>query len=460
MNEKKFSLQLEDDVNCTEDYIEKTFEISYITKENTVDTRPIHIIYPKKPKLPMPLVFIAHYSSIAKASEIQNQYLKHGWATASTIDFKLLYNKQLTDNNFVFNNAVLYTLRNMPEFDKNRIAVVGGSAGGYTALMLSGLHLGICCTVANSPVTNVSFNFHKFFPKAYELHMKSREQYTPEEVEKLLEMGRSSDMDVLVKGKTLLKYPITASIAEMFVASADNYKDENDVERCAALSPIGYGKCYSNPLILSHFTSDSLVPIDQITKKYTYPKPGKSLPEDEIFRLPKTVEKITDCALDEVLPKEKTYVNFQPSSKETIRMPYNKDYGFNINIFDEGPMEGYAGHRLMTATGGFISEDYLVYNMEKGAAQTVWLTPEKLENMLDRYNGNSIPLPHRTGVDESLYGSPTIYRKEITEELSDWKNNNSMDALNTVMCELINSIRDENHKKELQSAYNEICKSL
>ncbi len=460
MDEKKFSLQLEENENCTENYIEKIIEISYITKENTVDTRPIHIVYPKKPKAPMPLVFIAHYSITAKASEIQKQYLKHGWATASTCNFKLLYNKQLTDNNFVFNNAVLYTLRNMPEFDKNRIAVTGGSAGGYTALMLSGLHLGICCCVANSPVTNLSFNFHDFFPKAFEMYQKSREQYTPDEINEILKMGRSSDIEVFKKGHTMLKYPIVASIAKMFLESTNNFSDKDDIERCTALSPIGYGKCYSNPLILSHYTSDTLVPIDQITKKYTYPKPGKSLPQDVNFFLPRTTDRVIDCAFDEVLPAEKTHINYQPAHDKTIPIPYNKDYEFNINIFDEGPMESYAGHRLLTASGGLISEEYLAYNMERGAAQTVWLTPEKLENMLDRYNGNSIPLPHRPGVDESLYGSPTIYRKEITEELLDWKNNHSMGDLNAIMEELISSVTDSKHKEELQSAYSNIIKAF
>ena len=456
MNDKAFSLQLAEDVHCTEDYIEKRLEISYITKENTVDTRPIHIVCPKRAKQPMPLVFVAHYPIEADASEIQKQYLKHGWATASVIDFDLLYNKQLTDNNFVFNNAVLYTLKNMPEFDRNRIAVVGGSAGGYTALMLSALHLGICCTVANSPVTNLPFTFHEFFPKTYEMHMKSREPYTPEEIEKFLEMGRSSDIEVVKKGKTILKYPIAANVAEAFMPCTNNFKDKNDVERCTALSPVGYGKCYSNPLILSHYTSDTLVPIDQITKKYTYPKPGKSLPQDVNFFLPKTTARTIDCAFDEVLPAEKTYVRYQPASDETIPMPYDRDYAFNINIFDEGPMEGYAGHRLMSSNGGLVSEEYLMYNMEKGAGQTVWLSVEKLKNMLNRYSGGSIPLPHRSGVHENLYGSPTIYRKEIAEELQDFAKNHTAESINAVMDALLNGITDREHKEKLQTAYQKI----
>ena len=54
----------------------------------------------------------------------------------------------------------------MDEFDTQRIAIVGGSAGGYSALMLSALQMGNCTTIATSPIANVYFNFYQYFQMA------------------------------------------------------------------------------------------------------------------------------------------------------------------------------------------------------------------------------------------------------------------------------------------------------
>ncbi len=58
---------------------------------------------------------------------------------AAPYNFKGEYNGVLETDDLVFNNAALYTLRNLDGIDKQRIAIVGGSAGGYTTLMLNGL---------------------------------------------------------------------------------------------------------------------------------------------------------------------------------------------------------------------------------------------------------------------------------------------------------------------------------
>ena len=150
-------------------------EISYITKDNKVEKRPIHMFLPKEAQRPMPLVFVPHYEMAEDALELR-AYLKKGWAVASVTDFNDIYNGQLTDDDLVFNNAVLYTLRHLPEIDKMRIAVVGGSAGGYTAMMLSALQLGICCTVANAPIDNIYFTFYHYFKKVNHMNQRALEK--------------------------------------------------------------------------------------------------------------------------------------------------------------------------------------------------------------------------------------------------------------------------------------------
>jgi hypothetical protein len=73
------------------------------------------VVYPKGVAKPYPLVYVPHYEIAEDSAELR-AYLKEGWATASTAAFTNDYNKVLTDDDLVFNNAAMYTLRNL----KNR----------------------------------------------------------------------------------------------------------------------------------------------------------------------------------------------------------------------------------------------------------------------------------------------------------------------------------------------------
>src|SRR5690625_5271894 len=124
-----------------EDVGKRQIVIPYISKKKKVEMRPIRLFLPSKASTPMPLVYVAHYEMGEDATELR-AYLEKGWAVCSVTAFDNKYNGQLTDDDLVFNNAALYTLRNLPEIDRMRIAVVGGSAGGYMSLMLNALQLG------------------------------------------------------------------------------------------------------------------------------------------------------------------------------------------------------------------------------------------------------------------------------------------------------------------------------
>ncbi len=150
------------DLPPLENIEERKVEVEYINKEGLVDTRPIRLYIPRGTKQPIPLIFIPHYEMTDDAMELRN-YLSEGWMVASPTDFDNKYNGELTDNDLVFNNAALYTLRHMEEIDNQNIALVGGSAGGYSTLMLNSLQMGINASIANSPITNVYFNFNQYF---------------------------------------------------------------------------------------------------------------------------------------------------------------------------------------------------------------------------------------------------------------------------------------------------------
>ena len=118
--------------------IEKTLvDVTFIDKHDSVVTRQMKLYYPRQASQPLPTIWIPHYEISEDSKELRN-YLEHGWLVASVNDFQGQYNAQSTDDDLVFNNAALYTLRRLPKVDTQRIALVGGSAGGYTTLMLNG----------------------------------------------------------------------------------------------------------------------------------------------------------------------------------------------------------------------------------------------------------------------------------------------------------------------------------
>jgi len=64
-------------------------------------------------------------------------------------------------------------VRHLPEVDPDRVALVGGSAGGYCTAMLTGLQLGLCTSVANGPIANAWFEYEYYFEKADELNRQA-----------------------------------------------------------------------------------------------------------------------------------------------------------------------------------------------------------------------------------------------------------------------------------------------
>jgi len=428
----------------------RRIEIPYITKENKVEQRPVRLFLPEGAAGPMPLIYVPHYEMGEDAGELR-EYLKKGWVVASVAEFENKYNGQLTDDDLVFNNAALYTLRALPEIDKARIAVVGGSAGGYMTLMLNALQLGVCCSIANSPIANVYFNFYRYFQEAGQLNLQALEKLSGEQGDTDdTEKKEKQPIDVM---KSLMGVPIPflAGVSGLFMPILQNFPDLEDVERWEAFSPVALAELFCSPVMINHFTSDVLVPVDQISKRFTYDKPGDSLPDDFNARLPENCAGKLGYSLEERLPREETRVACIPvvDADEDSILPFAADKRFNLNIYDEGPVEGYGSHRVQMGTGRNDDTPYLEEMLSRTAAETNVLTPEKLRSFLERYQGKSVQLPAHVGIDDGVYGSLEIYRKEICEELADWKQDNGSKALEEVFNSVLRAEEDAVCRKEL-----------
>lgn len=442
-------------------------EVPYITREGKVDVRAVHVVMPEAAARPMPLIYVPHYEMGEDSLELRD-YLAKGWAVACPAEFSDNYNGSLTDDDLVFNNAALYTLRHRTQFDRKRIILVGGSAGGYMSLMLSGLQLGHCASIANGPITNVYFNFHYYFNKANALNLQALARILAEKETQGTQAGRSpNEQDQKAENRALdmlknlsgVPIPFLAGLAGLFAPIGDNFPDKEDTERWEALSPVGLADCFCSPVMVNHCTSDVLVPVDQISKRFTYAKPGDSLPEDFDVRLPETFPGKLKYSLEECLPQADTRTEcFKVPEEETsCNLPYDKSKRFNLNIFDDGPIEGYGTHSSRMNAGRRFDVPYLEEMFEKTSAKTCILTPAMLKRLLLRYQGKSIALPAHIGVDDSIYGSLTVYQKEVAEELSDWTDIHGKEALVDIFEEMMKSEADPTYRASLQETMKAIA---
>ena len=428
----------------------RRLEIPYITRSGRTDVRLLQLYLPKDATRPLPVVFSPHYG-LAETSPYLHAYLKNGWAAACPTDCPADCNGRLTDDDLVFNNAALYTLRRLPELDRSRIALVGGSAGGYMALMLNALQLGICCVVANSPLSNIYFNMGRFYE---EVKRVNRSYPDPEPLENA---GPKPDHGFL-NGMEDALIPIPGAVFGFFDQVLENFPDPLDTDRWEAFSPSTLTAQFGSPVLVTHFTSDILVPIDQTTRRFTYPVPGKTLPPDFDSRLPESLPGKLGRSLEDNLPPEqtRTFLVPAPGGETVAPLPYAAERRFNLCIFDEGPVESYGGHRDQPFFGMLDHTAYLAEMFRKTSEQTCVLTPEKLKALLLRLEGESVQLPVRDNADHAVYGSREVLRNEVCEELGDWRRIHGAAALDAVFHRMLEQETERNVRALLREAMDKI----
>lgn len=417
------------------DEIEKEIiDVKYITKDGEIETRQIILYKPAEAEGDIPLIYIPHYAVVENSTDFQS-YIKNGWAAASPYNFQDKYNGELVTDDLVFNNAALYTLRNLDGIDKQRIGIVGGSAGGYTTLMLNELQMGTTASIANSPITNVYFNFHIHFLNSDELNRNS--------------------------GLFDFPIPIQGMVSKSFRPINDNFESDED-SFWEAVSPISMAKTFSNPTVINHFTGDILVPIDQISKNYTYDSNDGTLPDEFNARMDDIYPGILSSSLEEQANPNEIFIKKYeyPNNIVDVEMPYS-DKLLTINIIDDGPISAKGSHTSPNTIGTYDSIPYLKDMFTKTLKETERLVPEKLILLLDRYQGNSKQLPAHKNIDDTIYGSLAVYQKEIIDELSTYINNHSLEELDKAINDAIDNLsKDASAKTSYTTTWNEIISKI
>lgn len=448
-NSQEFTLQSQADGKLI-NVEQRRIDVRFIDKSNIIATRPIRLFIPLGTPAPRPLIFVPHYEITENSAELR-QYLAEGWTVASPFDFQSQYNATLTDDNLVFNSAALYTLRNLEDVDPQRIALVGGSAGGYTALMLSALHLGVCASIANSPISNIYFNLYQYFPESIKFNVPEKKKDTPEGQRAIEKLGPF--------GEILSKFPmpILAAIIDSFIPILDNFPNPDDTARWEAFSPVGLADCFTSPIVINHLTSDVLVPIDQISKKYAYVENGKSMPEGLNVHLNESNPGVLGRSLEEELPADQTTVNYVKNTDidGDVVMAFDVQKLFTINICDDGPTEGYGGHRASESKGSIDQIPFLRDKLAQSCAKTETITSDKILLLLERYQGKSVQLPAHSGVDDNTYGSLVVYQNEVVDEFAQWAHNHSLKELDEAVRIAIASL-DSSQRTEYELTWKTI----
>ncbi len=274
-------------------------------------------------------------------------------------------------------------------------------------------------------IANAYFNFYQYFPACDEINRNS--------------------------GLFNFTMPIQGMVSKSFQPInniiSDNYS------RWEAVSPISMAKTISNPLVMLHFTSDILVPIDQITHRYTYEDNDGTLPKGFNASLPKNYPGILSSTFEEMANPDEIVISKASFENNHIQgeLPYS-DKLITINVVDDGPTTAKGSHSSPTVTGNYDSMPYLKEMKSRTLKGT-----EKLILLLERYSGNSKQLPVHDGIDDTVYGSLTIYQKEIVDELSTWITNHSLEEMDFI---IKTAIENSSDIIQYTATWNEIKKKL
>jgi Dipeptidyl aminopeptidases/acylaminoacyl-peptidases len=374
-------------------------DLTYIREDGHSHTRQYVLYTPETGHAPMPLVFAVHYGIGEDTMEFAG-YMLRGWLVAAPVTNDQI-NLEWMDDDLFFNNAILWEIMCLPQVDRNRILVTGGSAGGYQAMMMALLHPSLCGCCSIVGVTNCYFTALGYHASAFECNHRAIEAA----------VSRGED------GRTVeVPMPACQMIDQCFGLRAEKMTREKYVER----SPIVYAGAFTCPILFVHFTSDNLVPIDQLTRRFTYPNVHPSVPREIHTRLCdcRLPEKVS-ISLEEVLPRDEVYMTYQSApvegSDKRIHVPFQSGKRFNIAVYDEGMLERRGGHYKNAKLGGVDTSGFVDDCMKRQAAKTAVMNAEKLVLLAEICAGVSKILPV---ISDQGTGSLEYLRSHVLEELA------------------------------------------
>lgn len=232
--------------------------------------------------------------------------------------------------------AILHRVRALGCVDDARVAVAGGSAGGYMALMIAAETFPLVMAQPDAPPLNVGYNC------AYILASKPLAQAQP-------------------PGQDHVNMPILLAVSAIGEGAAEMLGTDFGSRTWVNASPVGRLAEVTCPTLITISTADLLVPINQYGAELVRPHDPATFPEGFTLDMEQLVpgEEGRQTLLEAVSPDEievfilpapaeapKLGWDGQPEHPGIPRLeaPFSRERRFSLVVLDEGPVEPQVGH--------------------------------------------------------------------------------------------------------------------
>jgi hypothetical protein len=354
--------------------------VGYLRADGTVESRMLRVLIPEgRSSQGFPLVFSVHYE-LPEGDPATVRYLARGWAVMTPVSIPPEAFSNIVGDDLRFQAAALQAARRLAFVDPDRIALRGGSAGGYQTLMLLAHQAGIRCGVSHSGVVNLSYQFaYLFANQVFNDDFASRNSIGsgPLEIERY-------------------PLPVVKQILDAFLptALALGIEDiENGTWRLH--SPVCNLSALDMPVLFTHSTADMVVPINPLMELLSGGKDEKGLPAGFRILLRELVsEPSLLTPVSERLSPERTCVSVQ--SVEGPQGPFEARFSpghrYNLHIIDEGAVDRECGHYRHPENGVLYDDGFLAKHLGSTDPIEGPPSPEKLKVLAERFAGHH-PIP-------------------------------------------------------------------
>jgi len=289
-----------------------------------------------------PLIVAVHYEMSLEDVETNigiKTYIEQGWAVLTPVELSSEGMRNVFADNLEFSVASTHAAFGMEWIDPKQVCVVGGSGGGYQALMVTACTPNIVAAVIWSPVTNPIYISEYF--------RKNKTVETPEAVSGWWETFGPSCEWLTERG---LDSPENRGISPTFI-----------VDRITC------------PTLLTHSTADLVVPYCQVYQEPVDSEVGEFSPEyvHSLETVLSTYPSLQRTFFDGVPANSVERFTMQPIAHPKneegviiLDLPFSKKTQFSFVTFDEGPINAATQGHFLNAFR-YDCTDFLEYHFQR-----------------------------------------------------------------------------------------------
>jgi hypothetical protein len=349
-----------------------TCELIHRAVDGSVHTVQARFFLPpqlrENPGSAVPLLYYAGYEVEAGVAA---GFLARGWAVATPH----AHPENPLGRGPNLDIALLHAARALPFVDNTQVMIQGGSAGGYTALMLAAETFPLVCALPGVPPVNWGYNAAFFF--------RHREVATA-----IPEGSHEPAMRVLT---------IVIPLGD---AARVSLGADTDADSWLMSSPISQLDTITAPTQVVWSTGDILVPIDQVSSEFVrglkpgaFP-PGFTTSLADLLRRPEARRTLVDLLPDDayevfLVPTPpgapiSEYEREPAGPPVPLELPFSRERVWSLVVVDEGPLEPDSGHFRYALVP--VQEPFLEWAVKRGVTADQ-LTFAKLQRLMLRLQG-------------------------------------------------------------------------